>query len=161
MPYLLDADVFITAKRSHYRTAVCPGFWDWVIRAHGAGVVFSVREVREELLAGRDALASWAAALPPGFFLQPDTRVAAVLPTVSNWPQTRPYAAQAVADFFDAADYWLVAHALAGGHVVVTHEVPDPACKRRVKIPDVCAGLGVNWMSPFDMLEAEAARFVL
>lgn len=34
MPYLLDADVFISAKNLHYGFDFCPAFWDWLIRAN-------------------------------------------------------------------------------------------------------------------------------
>lgn len=30
MPYLLDANVFIQAKRLHYGMDFCPAFWDWL-----------------------------------------------------------------------------------------------------------------------------------
>lgn len=31
MPYLLDANVFIQAKRLHYGMDFCPAFWNWLI----------------------------------------------------------------------------------------------------------------------------------
>ena len=58
------------------------------------------------------------------------------------------------------ADYYLVAHALAGQHVLVTHEV-FAASARRIKIPNVCLGMGVTFMTPYQMLRQERARFVL
>nr|WP_243663692.1 DUF4411 family protein [Rhodothermus marinus] len=58
------------------------------------------------------------------------------------------------------ADYWLIAHALAGGFVVVTHEKPADT-RNKVKIPNVCVGLGIKVMTPFEMLRHERARFVL
>lgn len=44
------------------------------------------------------------------------------------------------------ADYWLIAHALADGHVVVTHEVPADSVKR-IKIPNACIGLNLRFMT--------------
>ncbi len=58
------------------------------------------------------------------------------------------------------ADYYLVAHALAHGQVLVTHEVPASSTTR-IKIPNACMGLGVTHMTPFEMLRKEKARFVL
>lgn len=58
------------------------------------------------------------------------------------------------------ADYYLVAQARAGGHTVVTHEVPSGST-RKIKIPDVCIGLGIKCMTPFQMLRLEGARLVL
>ena len=62
--------------------------------------------------------------------------------------------------FLNAADYYLVAHAHADDHIVVTHEVPSPSTKK-IKIPDACIGLGVKCVSPFTMLRTERARFIL
>ncbi len=58
------------------------------------------------------------------------------------------------------ADYYLVAHAKAGGHIVVTHEVPS-ASTRKIKIPDACIGLRIKCMTPYEMLRHERARFIL
>lgn len=66
----------------------------------------------------------------------------------------------AVNTFLQVADFWLVAAALAGRHTVVTHEVASPTLKR-IKIPNVCVGLGIEFMNPYQMLRKEQARFVL
>ncbi len=62
--------------------------------------------------------------------------------------------------FLEDPDYYLVAHAHAHRHVVVTHEVPSDGV-RQVKIPNVCIGMKVKFMTPFEMLRVERARFVL
>ena len=49
MAYLLDANVFIQAKRLHYGFDFCPAFWDWVDRENGAGTVKSIEKVGEKL----------------------------------------------------------------------------------------------------------------
>jgi hypothetical protein len=161
MGYLLDTDIFIRAKREHYRFKVCPGFWDWIVKANQAGVVFSIAKVQAELTVGTDDVATWAAAQSAGFFLPPTAPVTAALVTVSTWATQQKYQPQAIAEFFSKADYWLVAYALATGHQVVTHEVPAPDSKKKIKIPDACMGVGVAYSSPFQMLDDEGARFVL
>lgn len=162
MAYLLDADVFIRARRDHYRFAVCPGFWEWLVRANDAARVFSIERIRDELARGNDRLVEWATALPPAFFQSPQAGTLAALPRVSGWVEAQPnYERQAIAEFLSCADYWLVAEALARGWIVVTHEVSAPGSRKRVKLPDVCAGMGVAHTSPFQMLEDEGARFVL
>ncbi len=40
MTYLLDANVFIQAKRLYYGFDFCPGFWDWIIESNAEGSVF-------------------------------------------------------------------------------------------------------------------------
>jgi hypothetical protein len=62
--------------------------------------------------------------------------------------------------FSQVADYYLVAHALAHGHTVVTHEIASTSTKK-IKIPDACIGLGIKCMTPFEILRRERARFVL
>ena len=47
-----------------------------------------------------------------------------------------------------------------GDRTVVTHEVASQA-QRKVKIPDVCIGMNVRFMNPFEMLRAEGVRLVL
>ena len=82
------------------------------------------------------------------------------LNTVSAWVSGRGYEPAAVNTFLQVADYYLVAHALAHTHTVVTHEVAAESV-RKVKIPNVCIGLRIKFVTPFEMLRIERARFVL
>lgn len=160
MAYLLDANVFIQAKRHHYRFSTFPCFWDWIAAKHAAGVAFSVKAVQDEILAGGDDLATWISSIPSAF-LPPDADTVAAAATVSAWVQDPlpGYTAAAVSTFFSKADYWLIAHATAHRHTIVTHEMPEPNRPSKVKIPDVCNGLGVSWINTFDLLVTEGARF--
>lgn len=160
MAYLLDAKVFIQAKNLHYGLDFCPAFWDWLIESNAASAVFSIEKVGDEIEAGGDALANWARGRGPTFFLVPDGPVLPALATVATWATGQAYPPAAVNTFLQVADYYLVAHALAHGHTVVTHEVPSPSLKK-IKIPNVCIGLGVKCMTPYEMLRVERARFVL
>lgn len=49
MAYLLDSNIFITAKNFHYGFDICPGFWDWIDGAFEAGQVMSVAAVYDEI----------------------------------------------------------------------------------------------------------------
>lgn len=160
MAYLLDANVFISAKNLHYGLDFCPAFWDWLIASHAAGKVFSVEKVGDEVQAVADELSQWADARGPAFFLRPDASAFPSLRAVSAWATGHRYDPAAVSTFLQIADYYLVAQAHAGNHTVVTHEVPA-ATTRKIKIPDACIGLGINFMTPFQMLRRERARFVL
>lgn len=158
--YLLDANVFIQAKKLHYGLDFCPAFWDWLVRQHQVGLVASIDKVADELRAGQDDLTTWAAERSDDFFLRPDEVVAQALPTVSNWVMGADYEPVAVSTFLQLADYWLIAHALAHDFVIVTHEVPSSSLKK-IKIPDVCVGLQLRCVNPYEMLRLEQARFVL
>ena len=160
MAYLVDSDVFIQAKNLHYGLDFCPAFWDWLIARNADGGVFSIEKVGDELEAGADELAAWAAKRGPGFFLKPDATILPALRRVSTWAAGQSYEAAAVNTFLQQADYYLVAQALASGHTVVTHEIASTSTKK-IKIPDACIGLGIKCMTPFEMLRRERARFVL
>ncbi len=160
MAYLLDANVFIQAKNLHYGLDFCPAFWDWLVANNAVDKVFSIERVGDEIEAGGDELADWASKRGSGFFLKPDTAIVPALGTVSAWATSQRYEPAAVSLFLQVADYYLVAHALAHGHTVVTHEVAS-ASTRRIKIPDACIGLDIKHMTPFEMLRHERARFVL
>jgi len=147
MPYLLDANVFIEAKNRYYDFDVCPAFWDWLVRENAAGKVFSIEAVGDELAAGNDALSAWAKARGSSFFLPLDAAVLSVLPRVAAWPQGRSYHPSAITTFLQSADYFLISHALAHNHVVVTHEAGSSGPKR-VKIPEPCIGLGSSRSRP-------------
>lgn len=160
MAYVLDADVFIRAKNLHYGLDFCPAFWDWLIVQNGAGKVASIEKVGDELQAGGDDLSDWADQRGRQFFVSPDDAVLPALGQVSAWATGQNYEPAAVATFLQVADYWLVAHALAHGFTIVTHEVPS-ASTRKIKIPNACIGLGIVSVSPYEMLRRERARFVL
>jgi hypothetical protein len=92
--------------------------------------------------------------------LRTGVSVAAQFGAVSTWVTWQQYEPAAISTFLQVADFYLIAHALADGHVVVTHEVPANSVKR-IKIPNVCIGLGMRFMTPYEMLRRERARFVL
>ncbi len=160
MAYLIDTSVFIHAKNFHYGFDFCPAFWDWIDQANRDGIVLSVRRVYEEIRDGDDDLAEWAKVRARTLFVDPDESINESFRAVSDWTRVAGYSAAQVAAFLDAADYYLVAHGHADDHVVVTHEVVAPR-RNKIKIPDACRALGVECITPFQMLRAEGARFVL
>jgi predicted nucleic acid-binding protein len=134
--YLVDSDVFIEAKNRHYGFAA----------------------VGAELVAGGDQLSTWARARQE-LFLAPDESVVAELQRASHWAHAN-YVAPGPATFLAAADSYLVAHAAAHNHVVVTHELPANS-PSKIKIPNACQALGVAYINVFELLRAEGARFEL
>jgi len=158
--YLLDANVFIQAKNLHYSFDFCPAFWDWIDVSNQIGTVFSIESVQNELAGGADELAAWAGRRGNEFFLPPDSQIIPSLRLTSQWASSGNYEPAAVNTFLQVADYYLVAHAHAGQHIVVTHEIAANSIKK-IKIPNACIGLGVRCMNPYQMLRAEQAKFVL
>lgn len=131
-----------------------------VVEQNAAETVFSIEKVADELDAWNDDLSAWSAQHGKDFFLAPDENVIPALATVSQWVNNQQYRRAAISTFLQDADYYLVAHALAYGHTVVTHEVASDGVKM-VKIPNVCIGVKVKCMTPFEMLRKQRARFVL
>lgn len=160
MSYLLDANVFIQAKNLHYGLDFCPAFWEWIIEKSQSGDVRSIDKVADEIAAGGDELSEWSKNNSPTLYHTTDAAVAAQFARVSQWATSQQFEPAAINTFLQVADYYLVAHALAGGHVVVTHEVAANTPKR-IKIPNACIGLGLHFMTPYEMLRRERARFVL
>lgn len=162
--YILDADVFITAKNRYYAFDICPGFWASVIHHHRAGRTYSIDRVRNELLMGpkTEDLVQWVTRdLPATFFLGvDDDPVTAAYTDVMMWVQRHSqYFDHAKAKFATGADGWLVAYAMVNGAVVVTNEERRPEAKREIKLPDVCAQFDVSYTDPFRMLKDLAVRF--
>ncbi|MBE0011738.1 DUF4411 family protein [Arthrobacter sp. AET 35A] len=158
--YLLDSNIFITAKNRHYGFEFVPAFWDWLDNGHAAGVLCSTSKVRQELLAGQDELTRWANGRSP-LFLSPDQAMLPSLRLLTQWATSASFTQAAVATFLASADFELIAYAHAHQHTVVTHEQPSPLAKKRILIPDACDAMGVPWMDPFSMLKQTRARFVL
>lgn len=160
MAYLLDSNVFIEAKRLHYGFDFCPAFWDWIDQKARQGAVQSVSRVATELYEGGDDLADWSKTREAALFIQPTPEILAAYGKVAEWTIEAGYEQAGVSTFLAVADSYLVATALAEGHTVVTRETPSDS-KRKIKIPNACVGLKVQYMNVFEMLRREKARFVL
>ena len=162
--YLVDSDVFITAKNLYYSFDICPGFWKSVLHHHRKGRVFSVDRVRNELLAGRrtEDLVRWVREqVPEGFFLQADTdAVVRAYTEIMMWVQRHTgYFDYAKAKFATGADGWLVAYAQVHGATVVTNEQSAPESRREIKLPDVCDQFRVRQDDIFDLLRSLNVHF--
>lgn len=160
MAWLLDTNVFVSAKRDHYGFDFCPGFWDWLDDGNAAGTVASIEAVYDELVEYGDELSDWAKARKSFFRPVAPEEVASVA-AVNRWANDSPdYDPAAKVAFASAADSFLIAQALSGGHTVVTHEVIKDT-RKSIQIPNAAAALGVSCHLPWHMLRVERPRFVL
>jgi len=161
MAYLIDTDIFIAAKNLHYGMDFCPGFWDWLIAANNAGKLLSVEAVLDDLSDAGDDLTEWAKAREEGFFVSPVESDLPALGQVTQWINDHQvYTGAGKQTFLNCSDYFVVSQALAGGHTVITHEKPENSIKR-IKIPNVCVAMNIKYMTCWQMLRTERARFVL
>lgn len=164
--YIVDSDVFITAKNLYYAFEICPGFWDSLIHYHGRGRVYSIDRVKTELLAGRktEDLVLWVKnEVPKTYFLDTDGEdVTAAYTDVMLWVQrSAQFFDNAKAQFATGADGWLVAYAKVHNAIIVTNEQPRVEAKSRVPLPNVCEAFDVSTENTFAMLKALSAQFVM
>lgn len=158
--YLLDTNVFIEAKNRYYSFDLAPGFWEWLEADAAAGAIGSIDKVSSELLRGEDDLAQWAR-MHPTVFASADVNTATKLAELARWANSGHFTQAAIDEFLDVADYYLVAHAAAHGHTVVTHETYQQNARKRVLIPNACQALGVPYCTTFEMLRACQVRLTL
>ncbi len=161
--FLLDANVFIEAKRRYYAFDLCPGFWECLIWHHnGTSRVVSIDRVKDELERGGDDLKAWVTSdMPLTCFARTDVRPAVeqyalIMSWVQNHNQFFP---EAKAEFAASADGWLIAYAKVNSIVLVTHEVLAPDARRKVPMPNVCEAFSVAYIDTFDMLRELEASF--
>ncbi len=160
--FLLDASVFIQAKRSYYAFDLCPGFWECLIWHHEKNRVQSLDRVRQELERGRDDLQQWAASEMPAscFASSDDPSVIELFGQMLTWVQGQSqFFPEAKAKFAADTDGWLIAYAKAKSLVLVTHEVLSPDARRTVPIPNVCEAFGVPYVDTFGMLRDLETQF--
>ncbi len=110
-----------------------------------------------------DWLAQWAIDIDQSFFLKPDATVIDAHRIVVDWVYKRRgrYKRSSLNRFYNGADPRLIAQALAHQDIVVTQEVKVPRDAKKVKVPNVCEGLGVRCVNSFKVLDKEGAQFIL
>jgi hypothetical protein len=152
--FVLDADVFITAKNLYYAFDLAPGFWKSLINHARNGQILSIDYVKAELEKGKDQLAQWAKDNFSHAFISTDEEdVQESYKEIMTWVQGHnQFSDAAKADFARGADGWLVAYAKAKRCIVVTLETINPDIKRKVPIPNVCQAFGVQFVDTFEML---------
>lgn len=150
MSYLLDSNIFISCK-NNMPMDIFQGFWERLAELARQGMIFSSVKVKEEIDRGNDELKLWCAdRLAEGFFLPFDAfdEYAKLM----QWADASiVFTVAARQEFATVADAYLVATAAGFGMKVVTFETSDPLCRKRVKIPDACIAVGVEYCSLNDM----------
>jgi len=162
--FILDSDVFISAKNTYYAFSICPGFWGSLLHYHEIGIIFSIDHVHKELMAGRqgDEVASWIrSSVPSDFFLSTEgSKITDAYQRIIVWALgNQQYSDAAKAKFATEADGWLVACSMVTGHEVVTNEQPSPGSKARILLPDVCNQFNVKYRNTFSLLSHLAPAY--
>ncbi len=169
--YVLDANVFIQAKKTYYGFDLCPGFWKALAALHESKRVFSIDKVCDELVRKKnkpddepDPLSDWAEeAVPDTFFKKTqDQAVIDAFQDMMTWVNSESqFTPAAKAEFASAADGWLIAYAKVNELTVVTHEVLAPDAEKKVPMPNVGLEFDVDYVNTFEMLEDLKVKFIL
>ncbi len=158
--FLLDTNVFIEAYKRYYAFDICPGFWHCLLHHNQNCLLISIDQVKNEIEVGKDKLWQWVASAPASMFVSSEAKsVQNGYIKIMNWVAHRYSNTNAIVDFAQGADGWLVAYAMVHGAVVVTDEQPRPNARKRVLIPAVCNQFRVPFMGTFEMLRRLGVQF--
>lgn len=160
--YVLDANVFIEAKRRYYAFDVCSGFWESLIWLQSEGRIGSIDRVKNELVRGGDDLTAWITSRMPetGFDSTDHRLIADCFGEMVAWVQSQSqFFPEAKAQFASGTDGWLMAYVKTQGHVLVTHEVLASDAKKKVPMPNVCRAFNIPYMDSFEMLRTLSVCF--
>ncbi len=160
MKYILDANIFIEAKRRYYAFDLCPGFWKSLLYHNSKGNLVSIDRVKKELLEGKDNLATWSKQAA-GLFASTESKlVTTAYRDIIQWVQSQErFFDAAKSRFADDPDAWVIAYAKANNVVVATEEKSAPKSRKEVKIPDVCKHFNIKSTDTFDMLRKLEVMF--
>jgi hypothetical protein len=148
--FWLDTSVYLEASLGSLAFDLRPEFWEALEADAKAGIIGSPMFVCRELvdLSGRDdEVARWATRLKDSgiLFIEPDEDVLAEFTKVADYVHQFCDPSEGNA-FLDEADPWVIAHAMAGGTVVVSQEKLAGAGSHWVKIPNICANFGIGYI---------------
>jgi predicted nucleic acid-binding protein len=165
--YLLDTNAFIAPYRRYYRLSFCPGFWDFLHHQFNSHESLSIAKVYDEIARNTDDLTVWLKTrLDKRMFVDTtqDHDVVSKYDDVSAWVfGNAQFHSSAKREFLqvDAADPWICAHAAVYGCTVVTEEVSRPQARKRVSLANVLDAFAVSYISVFDYIEVQQAKFIL
>ncbi|CAN5177354.1 DUF4411 family protein [soil metagenome] len=151
--YTLDANILIGLQQK-YPKDIFPSAWEALEALVDDKRACICTDVHDEVNRGGDDLFTWAKELD-GFVCEPtadDVQVAAQISAAHpGW----------VREAQNAADPFLIAHASAGGLVVVTEErrAGVGVTDKNQKVPNVAEEFGVEAISFFDLAREEGWKF--
>lgn len=157
--YLLDSNIFITSE-NYIPRDIFEGFWCKLGDLLVSGTAILHQTVLDELKRRKDPLVEWLDDLS-GIRVMPatDGTLEKYL-EVCDWADKQGYTPLALREFKaeSRADAWLCAEALNSNLALVTYEAASNS-PNKVKIPNVCAGLGVRCINGFDFMRAQGFHF--
>lgn len=163
--YIMDTNTFITAKNTFYAYDIVPSFWSTLLGMFKTGKVKVIDAVADEIADGKDDLTEWfgenikksADDAGRAYVIQAkqDGTVLQNYQNIANLIMKNAQYNDAAKEWFlSRADLWLIAARKALNATVVTQEKMPGKGTTKVKIPDICQQVGVNYVNLYDMMRA-------
>jgi rRNA-processing protein FCF1 len=149
--YCLDANVLIQAWQKYYAPSICPTYWDILNDFGKADKIFIPELVYEEITRTEDDLSGWlkSSDVP---IRKIDEDVTKCLQDIYNSNPNHKFLVDNTRQR-SMADPWVIAHAIKEGAVVVTKEEKVTALNsKKIKIPNVCENMKVDWINDFQLV---------
>ena len=156
--YCLDANVLIQAWQKYYSPKVCPSYWDILIILGNEGRIFLPEMVYEEIVRTEDDLSQWlkTSNIP---IRKIDENVTNCLKNIYSVNPIHKFLVDNTKSR-SLADPWVIAHAINERATVVTKEEKVTARNsKRIKIPNVCDNMNIEWMNDFQMITELNIKF--
>jgi len=151
--FCLDSNVFIEGNK-YWSLRRVPDYWDILDNLGKKGVVLAPIEVLREIEKIDDDLKTWCFQRKH-MFRDITTEIQVELRKImKTYPRLVDSTRQR-----SVADPWVIAFAIIHKATVVTKETPIGPDGRRIKIPDVCAALGVTCIDDFEFADLIGLRF--
>lgn len=163
--YIIDSNCFIQAHRLSYPLDIAYSFWGKMKELASDRKMISIDKVKSEIYRNEDVLKKWCDQNLENDFFKDTKQEMKEYDKVVKWAMSKKdhYIQRALQEFLDAdvADAFIVAYALADpeNRVVVTFENSEPTRKNKVKIPDACIALNVNYVNIMDMFRQLGVTF--
>lgn len=154
--YVIDSNFLIQAYRVYYPLDIAQSFWLKVKQLAHDGKIISIDKVRNEIFNHNDELEDWCRENLPNDFFKDTSTVMVEYSAVTAWAVSKAdhFLPKALNEFLDSdeADAFIVAYVLSNPNfAVVTQEISEPFRKNKVKIPDACIALNVNYLNVMEM----------
>lgn len=153
--YSLDTSALLDGLERFYPSDVFPALWENIDALADGGRLFVSEEVWHELQKRDEVGAAWMAPRKDRIMVPTDADVAARVHHILSEPQHQRLVMSGKGR--DRADPFVIAVAELYGTTVVTGE--RTGSPGRPRIPDVCDGRGVEWLSMLGLIKREKWAF--
>jgi len=156
--YCLDSNVLIQAWQKYYSPKYCPSYWDVLNELGSEDRIFIPSMVYDEIVKTDDDLSVWLKG--SNIKVKPITAdVTQILKSIYAADPNHKHLVDSKKGR-SLADPWVIAHAIKEGAIVVTKEEKVTALNStKIKIPNVCDNMGVNWINDYSMVEQLGLKF--